>query len=831
MSYIRREIKVNTKEIIESALTGNAILFLGAGFSVGAINVKGSKFFIGKELCETLIEEGNIDVEGEEERDLEDLGYISRRYLESNNTKRDLIGLLKNNYSCKTVSDEHMTIAKIPWKKIYTTNYDDVMEVSSRTVNILREPVVASEKIGEVYNLQNAIVHINGYIGKLSELTLDSTFKLTEQSYRNRTIPDSDWAMLLHNDIKNAKSVVFIGYSLGYDLELQQIFASNKSLKDKCVFVTYNPNKRTLSTMEEFGNVYAQGLKKFGEVINEIELGFCVDEVEYKLNCLSKVEKPIEFATSIVTDDIIKLFINGMIKDEILYSAQEDKYLVERAYIKKIVEFISSDGKVVILHSDLANGKSIIMRQLELVLENRGSVYYLENINSMIGDDLSYIASQKGIHYIFCENYNQLLDSEEWQLIRKYRYSNIKYIFTARSYINDNFYNRVYTDLDLDYDTMAMYDINCLTEDEVNKFVQYLSDYNIWGEQAALSISQKKKYISKNCKSEIRNILLQIYKSENVINKVNEIVKIICDNNLGRDILLTSFICDIISVDICLDDIEMILDKRINSIFFEECKEMKELVLISNNKVKIKSSSVATHIITNNDFNNYILALSCQMINKLSNHSYNARYNNILKLLISFSNLRLIFNRKDLDIKNKYISFYENARKTQFYEKNQFFWIQYAIAVMDVKDYDSAEIFLKNASSYSQDKYSEDSYQIESLKARLILEKTLHDNDQLNAFKNFEDAHRLICSNKTPERHYPYKQANKYIDFYQKFYKNFSKENKVSFMFMCTEIVNKMKEYLTNENHYERNNRRKSKEIENISWRISNIIEKMVQDE
>lgn len=68
---------------------------------------------------------------------------------------------------------------------------------------------------------------------------------------------------------------------------------------------------------------------------------------------------------------------------------------------------------------------------------------------------------------------------------------------------------------------------------------------------------------------------------------------------LGRDILLASFICDIFSVDLCLDDIEMILDKRIISIFFEECEEMKELVLINNNKVKIKSSSVATHIITN----------------------------------------------------------------------------------------------------------------------------------------------------------------------------------------------------------------------------------------
>ena len=169
---------MNLQEIIQNALDGNAILFLGAGFSVGAKNVLHKDFLIGSGLCKELIREGCIDVKDEEPRDLEDLGYVSQRYLSSGNTKRDLINVIKNNYSCLSVAESHKIIASIKWKKIYTTNYDDVMETASREVSILREPVVATTQIGDVYNLKNAVIHINGYVGDVNEKNMYSTFKL-----------------------------------------------------------------------------------------------------------------------------------------------------------------------------------------------------------------------------------------------------------------------------------------------------------------------------------------------------------------------------------------------------------------------------------------------------------------------------------------------------------------------------------------------------------------------------------------------------------------------------------------------------------------------------
>lgn len=820
------------REIIENALEGNAVLFLGSGFSLSASNFcEDHKFCIGEGLCKKLIEQGNIDVAGEAENDLKDLQYISTRYLE-NNTKRDLIGVLKENFTCQRVEHEHEIIAKIKWKKIYTTNYDDVMEVASKNVSILREAVVATDKIGDVHNSNNSVIHINGFIGDLTEETLSTTFKLTQESYRAHTISDSDWAISLYSDIKNAKSVIFIGYSLDYDLELQQIFACDEHLKEKCLFVVYNSSRRQKTTMKQFGAIYEDGLNLFSKLIENVEKTFSPICNKYELKCMKQVKHPEEFAKVVTADDMIRLFVDGIVKDDIAYSIFLNEYLFERDCVTEIIDFLAQEGKVVIIHSDLANGKSIVLKQIEIKLGQKGNVFYLsEELNEDLLADLEYISSQKGNQFIICENYNQLIDSEAWNLLKRFQVGNIKYVFTARSYINDNFYSRVLTDMALNYKTMGMYDLNELSDKEIKRLVELIGKYNVWGENLRYGFQRQMKFISSRCKKEMRNVLLEVYKSNNVRDKVNDIVKLVCQNELSKDILLISFICNIISVNIGIDDIAIILGKKINILYFDEFKELKELILVKSNELRIKSSSVAAYIIENNDFNIDILRLLNQMVKIFTKHSYVTKYKIILKLIISFSNLRLAFNRKDADIKRKYINFYENARKTGYYEKNQFFWIQYAIAVMDVKDYDAAQIYLDNASSCAKKQYNEDSYQVESLKARLLLEKTIYKNDIENAFANFEEAHNLICSNKTPERHYPFRQVSQYIQYYQMFYKGFSYENKVAFMFMCTEIKKKMQEYLNKENPYERKNRRRSNEIKMISQKINTIIDEMAAND
>lgn len=822
---------MGVEEIMKSALDGECILFLGAGFSVGAKNMLDESFITSSQLCKVLIDKGNIDIEGDEEKDLEDLAYISQRYLASGNTTRDLIGIMKCHFTCKAVAEEHLEMARINWKKIYTTNYDDVMEVASRSVSFLREAVETPDRICDVYNIKNAVIHINGAIGKLTESNLYSNFKLTEQSYKARTIPDSDWAIALRTDIKNAKAVIFIGYSLGYDLELQQIFAADEELKNKSLFVTYNPSKRARIAMSDSGLVYDKGLKAFADEAAQINKTYLRTDKEYELQCLDyDKNKSTNTSVTIKSEDVIKLLVDGIIDENLVNINIDNTYFVERDCVKTIAEFIEREGKVAIIHSDLSNGKTVILNQLKKKLKHLGTVYYLNKIDSRIADDLEYITTLPGIHYIFYENYSQLVDFPEWEIIKKHQYSNIKYIFSSRSYINDNFYMRVVKDLNLSFKDLGLFDVNMLSDHEIKEFIKYMNNYNVWGNHSSTNFSQKKKFLMKECKREIRNILLEVYKSQPVIVKVNEILNIIFRNDTCKDILLMSFIYNIMAINMKYDDIETILGYRVNELYFSQYNEVKELVLLNNKDIKFKSSSIANYVIVKNNYNEDILRLLCKMVDVLVNHVYDPRNISILKLIISFSNLRMVFDRKDKNISKYYINFYENARKTQYYAKNQFFWIQYAIAVMEVEDYSAAKIYLDNASSFSKEKYDEDSYQIESLKARLLLEETMYENNADKAFINFTEAHHLICSNKTPERHYPYRQADHYVKFYNKFYSGFRQEEKVSFMKMCIDMKKRMEEYLRTINTFEKNNTRKNKYIDTISKKIGRLIEKMANE-
>ena len=263
---------VTLDEAIAYAIEGNALLFLGAGFSAGAENMAGRGFPLGSGLCERLISDGRIDVTDDSESDQKDLGYISERYLETN-TRQDLLTFLKKEFTCARYSDTHKVISQVTWKRIYTTNYDNIIESASLTLGMKRESIDPDKRPSDVLQSSNSIVHMNGYIGNVTEEKLHSTFKLLTSSYQKRTIPDSDWAISLHNDIQNAKCLIFIGYSLDYDLELQQIFAEGKDIKDKCVFITWKPTRRALTNMKRFGTTEDIGVDAFAARLETVHWG------------------------------------------------------------------------------------------------------------------------------------------------------------------------------------------------------------------------------------------------------------------------------------------------------------------------------------------------------------------------------------------------------------------------------------------------------------------------------------------------------------------------------------------------------------------------------
>ena len=73
-------------------------------------------------------------------------------------------------------------------------------------------------------------MHLNGFIDRLDRNTIGSEFKLTESSYLTASLIDSEWIMVFRNDLKLARAVFFVGYSL-YDLDIKRILNESPHLR------------------------------------------------------------------------------------------------------------------------------------------------------------------------------------------------------------------------------------------------------------------------------------------------------------------------------------------------------------------------------------------------------------------------------------------------------------------------------------------------------------------------------------------------------------------------------------------------------------------------
>src|SRR5437867_2600547 len=105
---------MNLTEAISLALDGRAVLFTGAGFSRSALNLKGASFRSGGQLATYLATEAGLP-------DGIALDDASEEFAARFGADR-LIKELQEEFTASKIADAHRQIAKIPWKRVYTTN-------------------------------------------------------------------------------------------------------------------------------------------------------------------------------------------------------------------------------------------------------------------------------------------------------------------------------------------------------------------------------------------------------------------------------------------------------------------------------------------------------------------------------------------------------------------------------------------------------------------------------------------------------------------------------------------------------------------------------------
>lgn len=263
---------MNLNRAMDYIIHGKALLFLGSGFSKGAVNINNEGFKDANELTRKLFSVMNIPYDP-----AKDLNIVSE-YFQNKKGKSQLIDLLKKEYTVKEVSNTQKEIMKYDWERVYTTNYDDIAEKASKENGILREPITLSTNLKEVKDKDEVVVHLNGFIKNITEDTLRKELKLTKRSYVIESFEENQWATLFKKDIEHAKVIIFIGYSLSYDIDLQRIMINSNAIRDKIFFINGQVDEMDRVIIEQYGNLEPLYSDEFAKVLANKEKEMSVRE-------------------------------------------------------------------------------------------------------------------------------------------------------------------------------------------------------------------------------------------------------------------------------------------------------------------------------------------------------------------------------------------------------------------------------------------------------------------------------------------------------------------------------------------------------------------------
>jgi hypothetical protein len=198
---------------IQQILDGDAVLFVGAGFSLEAVNIRNKQLMRGSEIAGHFTSLVGLPhgtgLEDAAEAYSEDFGVDA------------LMQEVQEEFTVKDVCPHHRYIAALPWNPVYTTNYDNVFEVASRLERQRLTPVTMGDDIYRMPKDHRICVHFNGYVDRLDRTKILDELKLTDSSYVTAAVSDSQWAMLFRQDIRIASAVFFVGYSL-YDIDIKR---------------------------------------------------------------------------------------------------------------------------------------------------------------------------------------------------------------------------------------------------------------------------------------------------------------------------------------------------------------------------------------------------------------------------------------------------------------------------------------------------------------------------------------------------------------------------------------------------------------------------------
>ncbi|QGY45926.1 hypothetical protein GM418_20285 [Maribellus comscasis] len=782
------------EKAIEKIFEGNCILFTGSGFSFGAKNIltKASDIKSAPDLAKLLYRDSGYSSSNT------DLKKAATAYLKKKSVY-DLIDILKKEFTISEISSDHEYIGSFKWSKVYTTNYDDIIETAykqNRTGEYLT-PVTLSDHPNDFPDKDKVVVHLNGYIDDLTADTLNSDFRLVNRSYLTDDFEKSKWIEIFKGDIKACDAIFFVGFSLDYDLDIARII-HNSDINNKAYFIVWDKEDEiNVETLKEFGDVQPISLSGFVQKIRDVKKGY-IPTIHKLFNplCFSQpiLKKPLPKIRDI---DFYNLLLFGDLNDHILYHSLLDpskfKYFSLREGVEKVIDDIKDGKENFLIEAGLGNGKTLFLRALSILLIKEGyRVFFFEKYRACIESEIQKICDEYDKSVLIFDDYHTAKEHIAFFSLR--RKSQIL-ITSERIHLHEVIFEEI-EDTIGEYETI---NIDSLTDNELTILDNYLSNYSLWKEFTTKP-AERIEYMSTTCRRQMCNIILSRIKSPDLSKRIETII----NNIKKKDEFYTAVIVILISESFRFrlelgELVETIGSAALNNPGFKANAHIKEFINFEQNQISFKSPILSQYILSNIVHPELVIDSLILIASNLDNkYDIHKPSKDKLISIINFRTIQKSINLNEPVWKREIFRFYETIKDYNFCRNNIHFWLQYAIARLSDYNYEIAGAYFEKCYELAKTIKGYDTYKIDNHYCRFILENEVENGNKSTCMNAFEHAHSILINTRRGEekKHYPFRVAGQYERFYKKYFNALEAHHRKKFLTACDEMLKKCEKYL-----------------------------------
>jgi len=805
------------EDALRCALDGDAILFVGAGVSFLASNHSGECLPDAASLIDILLEQPR----GTGSKHT--LDRVSGHALKKKGVDW-VYDTLRRSLSVEKVDSKLIQLYNVPWRRIYTTNYDNAIEVARKGTSKV-STLTLDEEVSTAS--PSSIIHLNGYIGRVSSANLQDGLILSDRSYVTSRLTESEWYKFFLRDIRAARAIIFVGYSLS-DLDIQRALISEESLRRKSFFfVSPNVDELESDSIKDFGELVDGGIDALSKAFVEASTDYDPVRASVGFTALTEIVSTNESAPhASAAQRVIDQLVYGKLPEQQVLNGEfvfdKHPYLVVRKQDRAAMEAMrKGPWRDFLFVGELASGKTASALNMSAYFLTEGyRVYYAVKSASLL-DELDTLAVRNQKSVVVFENYYTM--AEEIRAFCSKRKPHHRIVMTERAVTHElmsDFLDRtprLGPTFEIGLDRIEL--------EDVGHFEALVNFAGLWGERAGGTEQSRRNVITGHLESSLYKLLVEIIQSERVQSEVRRLMEPLSFNRKALKLFVASFIVNVLGFRFTLNDWQAVFDGQwVRRTMRTYQEQVRHFLTLSGDTIFPRVGVLSAQILKTFAEDDVVRECLVELYERsVRDDDRDPEFVSLRIALTRYRSLEPIFSgpKKAANI----FRYYDDIRVYGNTRNNPDYWLQVGIAATIYDDLERAEIAFENAYAREKAKRNPNLKKIDNYYSRYQMRLAVEEHDPDAAFGIFLKANERLKKQifLDENRHYPFKTGRYYADVAAKHYPHWSDSQQRQFIVEAGDIRERAYEWRDSKREF-------SADVAILIRETTSLLERLVKD-